>query len=31
MHSPADFEKLLYAADDQDDRTTKKIKSIGVV
>jgi putative transposase len=31
MHSPADFEKLLYAADDQDDRTTKKIKSIGVL
>lgn len=31
MHSPADFEKLLYAANDQDDRTTKKIKSIGVV
>jgi putative transposase len=31
MHSPADFEKLLYAAKDQDDRTTKKIKSIGVV
>jgi putative transposase len=31
MHSPADFEKLLYAAKDQDDRTTKQIKSIGVV
>jgi putative transposase len=31
MHSPADFEKLLYAAQDQGDRTTKKIKSIGVV
>jgi putative transposase len=31
MHSPADFEKLLYAAKDQDDRTTKEIKSIGVV
>jgi putative transposase len=31
MHSPADFENLLYAAKDQDDRTTKKIKSIGVV
>jgi putative transposase len=31
MHSPADYEMLLYAAKDQDDRTTKKIKSIGVV
>lgn len=31
MHSPADYEMLLYAAKEQDDRTTKKIKSIGVV
>ena len=31
MHSPADFEKLLYAAKDQDNHTNKKIKSIGVV
>jgi hypothetical protein len=31
MHSPAEFEKLLYAAQDQDDHTTEKIKSIGVV
>jgi putative transposase len=31
MHSPADFEKLLYAAKDQDDHTPDKIKSIGVV
>jgi putative transposase len=31
MHSPADFEKLLYAGKDQDDHTTKKIKSIGVI
>lgn len=31
MHSPADFEKLPYAAKDQHDRTTKKIKPIGVV
>ena len=31
MHSPADYEMLLYAAKDQDDHTNKKIKSIGVV
>lgn len=31
MLSPADFEKLLYAVQSQDDHTTEKIKSIGVV
>jgi transposase InsO family protein len=29
MHSSGDYEMLPYAAKDQDDRTTKKIKSIG--
>lgn len=28
---PVDFEKLLNAVQDLDDRTTEKIKSIGVV
>jgi hypothetical protein len=31
MLSPADFEKLLYAVQGQNDRTTEKIKSMGVV
>jgi len=31
MRSPVDFEKLLYAAQSQDDHTTKKIKSRSVV
>jgi putative transposase len=31
MLSPVDFEKLLYAAQSQDDHTTKKIKSRSVV
>jgi len=31
MHSPTDYEKLLYAANVKESPTTKNIKSKGVV